>query len=472
MKKILALMTALVLLSVSAFGVIGSTVNAEKDQVCFTENILYGDKSAAEGVAVSSRLHYQNHLFWESSYTLGENQSSKTDFDFSQLDRYENESSHYNGISLQLDFWSSSIDYEEIPIEQLTGVPKAYRELYDETAPGEERSKQIRLKDYYDYYPIAFTISLPGEGWTDYDYLRYNGANSEEAKRQVALFNEFFKIPVLDSDTLGLSVSKPDGSGDPSTTRGLDWFGTYRTDSRSAYTSDKCYFSIVNRKDNGEKIDTSLIPGGYGIYAFAYDSATDDGKSKLYADTLETVFPLDEDVYVLHLSANSEQDRLLLFTSEQGATYLTVIDIETMKTVQKVQLFEDAIDSLSYVWVYKDFLVLQRPKNQLSVVALNDDGKYEFKFTTPVESHYSYFMNYDVAIDFDGNRLVIADQLYDTQPGDDFYVAIFDSSGQIFYAEYTSSLSSNYDYDHCEFFGSNPISVNCQPNRKDAPPEG
>lgn len=440
MKKMLALMAVLVVLSVGSIGVIGAAVNAEKDQVVFTEKIVRGDPSLAEGITVKTRTHYLNHLFWESTYSLGNQKQCLTDYDFSLAQRFEEGHSHYEGLSLQLGIWFEA-DMKETPVDQLTGVSKAFRELYDRLEPGEEQSKQIRLKDYYDYYPIAFTLTLPGDGWPDYDYFRFNGTPSEEAAKQTALFNDFFKIPVLDSDTLELSIAKPDGKSNVSKTSGFSAFDAYSPDTSSTYTSDKCYFTISDQKANGEKIDMSLIPGGYGIYALSYDSADDDGKSRLYADTLETVYPLDEEVHIFHLTTNAEQNKLLLFTSEQNATYLSVIDIETMKTVQKLQLFEEALEYLPYVWEYEDFLVLQQSENELSVVTLNDDGEYELTFTTSVESDYSYFMNYDVTMAFDGKRLVIADQLYDTQSACDFYVTIYDESGQRFYAEYQSSLS-------------------------------
>ncbi len=65
MKKVYALITALVFLSCSVISVVAATINSERDQVVITENILYGDRSAADGLEIKTKNHLGYRLYWE-----------------------------------------------------------------------------------------------------------------------------------------------------------------------------------------------------------------------------------------------------------------------------------------------------------------------------------------------------------------------------------------------------------------------
>ena len=63
MKKVYALITALVLLSCSVISVVAATINLERDQVVITENVLYGDRTAAEGLDIKTKNHLNYRLY-------------------------------------------------------------------------------------------------------------------------------------------------------------------------------------------------------------------------------------------------------------------------------------------------------------------------------------------------------------------------------------------------------------------------
>ena len=88
MKKIIVLVLILSVLSVSAFFVVGALVIGEQENVTFKENVIYGDRAYANGVNVFFRSHYDNHLFWNTSYTIGDESKTETDFEF-----------HYNAFT-------------------------------------------------------------------------------------------------------------------------------------------------------------------------------------------------------------------------------------------------------------------------------------------------------------------------------------------------------------------------------------
>ena len=67
MKKTYAFLLILLLLSVGSVSIIASIIYRQRDNVTIREHIVYGDKSAADGITVVSKNHMKDHLFWELS---------------------------------------------------------------------------------------------------------------------------------------------------------------------------------------------------------------------------------------------------------------------------------------------------------------------------------------------------------------------------------------------------------------------
>ena len=67
MKKSTFLFVLLLILSTVGICYFYTTVNAQKNKVTLTETVLAGDPSAAEGVTVDVKTHYDNHLFWNTT---------------------------------------------------------------------------------------------------------------------------------------------------------------------------------------------------------------------------------------------------------------------------------------------------------------------------------------------------------------------------------------------------------------------
>ena len=193
MKKLIALMLALSLCAVGALCVLGSRINEACDDVSITENVLFGDAVYAEGITVQMRSHYDYHLFWDTTYTVGSPTPTHTEYTFSAQKDFPVGGRTYNGVTLDIDL---QYGYDlRTPIDEQTGLKKAYRELYEETAPGTKGIKTIRLQDYYTYYPIRVAIDLPGTLWQGNDYDRLTDGQQNERAVWDA-FNEFFKIPI------------------------------------------------------------------------------------------------------------------------------------------------------------------------------------------------------------------------------------------------------------------------------------
>jgi hypothetical protein len=78
MRKSLILLLLLTVLSVGTVVLAHSRVNETADAVAIDETVLYGDKAMAEGIEIESRAVCADHMFWDVSYTVGENPAIRT----------------------------------------------------------------------------------------------------------------------------------------------------------------------------------------------------------------------------------------------------------------------------------------------------------------------------------------------------------------------------------------------------------
>lgn len=477
MKRVLALMAVLIIAAVGIFCAVGATVNAKKDQVVITENIMYGDKSSAEGIIIENQSRYGRHLFWNTKYTSGESAYSKTEFIFSETEIRRSNPRRKNGNILETDI-AYGCDFK-IPAEEQQGIARVYKELYDSAKPGEELKKVISLKDYYEYYPIGIAIDLPDISWNVFSE-EYHVWQSEENdyKHAWRVFNEFFKIPVPENIKVELSISKGDKSS-VSIGVGSSYVGgdDFYLSTLSTYSDNKCFFTIDNRTRSGNIIDTSLIPGGYGIYAFSYGREAEKYETKVDADSLQMVYALDEEAEVCHLSMNHDKTKLLLFLKNGEKLYMSVIDSASMAELQNFSFGEgDIYEVYEYGagWGNYDkeedrsFIVLYLSESRICVIEMNEAGEYEHKFTVDaanvVNPEFGYWSS--PAFNFDGERLAMVDYMYIGPyvniPSCGYYMAVYTKDGLMYYAEYESSLSVHPNTDLYE--------KNCLPaddNRKE-----
>ena len=62
-------------------------------------------------------------------------------------------------VAINVSF-DSNLDISS-PIESLSGLGKAFREIYEQMQPGTEVCERVLVKDYYEYYPLFLRLELP-----------------------------------------------------------------------------------------------------------------------------------------------------------------------------------------------------------------------------------------------------------------------------------------------------------------------
>ena len=172
MKKL----TVIILLLAVLFGVstayIAAEVNSGKDKVSFEENVLYGDKTYANGITLTMKANYMRKLNWKTDYTIGLSPKCETEYRFSA-----------EGIP------DDDRDYYGIDISENIGDLKVVSDAYNEavkTSKEEKRSVTVMLdlSDHIEYFPLFVDVDLPN--FT----LSY-----ENQQRLIKKVNEFLKLP-------------------------------------------------------------------------------------------------------------------------------------------------------------------------------------------------------------------------------------------------------------------------------------
>lgn len=491
MRKALCLTALLAALAVGCLAGGFGWVNAAADQVTLTPVTHLGDASAADGLTMRARAMLSRKLVWDTTCSAADPGSIQTDYTYYELGyEYPWGVDDYR-VELQ-NYLEYGFDYQ-LEEAQQWGLNRALKQLYDTTAPGTESSMTVRLADYMEYYPLA--VYLVGDG----AQVGFGMSEAEFAESCIAdgelifvpepdswegaflAFREFFRIPVLEEETVELTLGRgEDGRmahwGGGST--GSDAF-SLNTYDYSAFAGGAIFFTFDPHTQKGDLVDTSLIPGGYGLYRLPLLTSEElEARQRnlaFLAEELEMVYPLDPNSRLVELSADKAGSALRLLTVEEDTLVLTIIDPVSYETKQRVELAEWGADWYGMdLYDGGDFLAMELPDDRLAVISIRDSGRYVAEFVVPSGSEaydgllrYRYFSNSGCGMDFDGQRLAVlvpAAGYYNSSC--DAYLLLYDRTGMVYLGEYRSSLTTRLhsedhacEYAGCRFLDETPLTV-------------
>lgn len=461
MKKTFALFLFLLFGGIFLTATLQHSLLAQKDQVTFLDEIKYGDSSVVEGMTATIRAGYDEQLFWTTDYIFGKTPTIHTDYRIYST-RQEERPDMDNDFYMDIDFGQPTQYSDEDLSSPLTGIQKAFQELSASTGPNETKRKKIDLSDYYDYYPLTFSLCF--NGYSEYYAWDREATSENEPSANYEFLRDYFKIPVHEGDTRILEISKENGaisysSLDYDDTTDPYYLGIYQTEADNGI-----YFTLdLAQSTDHEGLDSSQIAGGYGIYCIPIDRQAATAEEQISVTDLSMIYPLDPAVQILSLSTTKDQSQLILSCLETdqpaGSERMTLLFIDT-KTHETVQtLYIDAIpqaDGSSEVLIpydfycYDDFIVLSCSGSYLVVLDQSEENHYEFSFVTDVYENpvFSNYLDNPDSMGFDWNGQLLAlignetGQLADhyLYPTCGFYVAVFDSDGLVYYSTHNSSL--------------------------------
>jgi hypothetical protein len=110
-------------------------------------------------------------------------------------------------------------------------------------------------------------------------------------------------------------------------------------------------------------------------------------------------------------------------------------------------------------------MALSMSGNQLAVIAVNEAGDYEHRFTAPVTDSETplYDLSVNAVMDYDGGRLAVCGSIRDETYRYDtcgFYLAVYGETGLLYCGEYASSLDAGAaDANRCRPGDNEPLTV-------------
>lgn len=467
MRRTTIIMFIVLILTLGGTCLAAVNIYDTRDEVTLTKISDWGSKELLNGLSMQLHMTYMDRLHWNTVIPMDHMENAATEYDFSIRPVYA-DWNRYTGLTMDTSIWMSDFLADNGNIaENAEGLGQIYQELAEITDSNKETKREIWLKDYIDYYHYNIEIDIPG---TKID-SRVNSSHKimvqEQEKYAMQKLREFFKIPVLEEEHWQVSLGKDENgniihSGSSNGSSDFFYMWTF-----NAIARDCCYFTFGSHSEEGVVMDTSQIPGGYGIYYLPYDG-TLEGKEEtadkisIDVDGLKMVYSLEPEIDVMHLHLNEKMDKLILHAEEYGEYVVTVIDVATMETLQKISVMDWDKDYGYQIYDEEDFIVTTVHKTQEEgkieavVIDENENREYEVAFICDIQNKELPSFNTSMMyLNFDGKRLAMSGFMEEEEQGYqetcNVFLAVCDASGMQYYGEYRNSLETGYDADRYNF---------------------
>lgn len=457
-----------------ALGVTGFVrLNESGKQVQFEETVLFGDKSAVDGLTVKHQLYTPvdgGYLYWDTDYRPGTGEA-ETDYVYTEKKKeapvmnreFLNFGTYSNG-GMQT---TGSIDLREDAGEWVSILIDVAEHAGTET----RYTESVNLKDYFEQFPLFFNVKLG----TLNAFSNSNVWDSDMEQWMKILQNEF-RIPVPEKSYVTVEIHKrTDGSVyhySISSEGSIPYIYSY-----SLITDKYCYLLVSVRVSDDmyadSSLSTELVEKYQGIYRIPYETGSDE-KTVLHLEEMEKIASLEHEMMqCFGVRYDEKWDRIeLIYEGRTGgkSPELMVFDAKTGETVQTLTLTlpetGDYISISQNVYYHDDFMVIsvyefQGKKREFTLLGRGEDGSYHVAFKRDLTDDGIWFSS--ASVDFDGERLVMGgvvnSDYVDGKKGL-FEIVAYEAGELIFHGRYQSSLVIGEDIgDGWQSWGTTPVSV-------------
>lgn len=389
-----------------------------------TEEILSGNPDAAAGVTLTVASHWNWHLLWNTEYTVGEENSTKSELVFSPefvswgWEREKKASlqfgSNYNSFDTDL-FTAQEPGY--------FGYPKIAYDVVSR-ASGEEYSETVRIGDYYDVYPLSCHISGFSVNYGTYQnacaYLaKFFGIPTGEDRFTVKVYKNYYDNAFVSGETLAKS---------PNVTL-VD---------ASAFGRDGFYYTYgLEDTQTQQGVDRGQ---NTGIFFFPYD--LNQTSIQLDMTKVEKICEFPPSMIPLQMRLDEEENYLYLMAKGTDGYHLFIYRRNNgMALQQEIALKSGGQEVFCQTSLVPGGILLTWNDNSFSFVA-KENGQFRhwcsgiFPQTSVGEPAQNPFPRENACF-FDGKRLVLSAfenwQLLCVQ------LAVYDESGQLYCGRYHNS---------------------------------
>ena len=478
--KLRRIAAALVIVSLGAASIAFGSMYAKMQDCRITEKTIVGDAAAAAGLSASFGMGLQNQLYWRNVYTYGgaDDGADVQETAFSRKNPFPAEKKGPVPYVRLTGYMTSGNALDDIltdPAEGYlirqellaqvrqefftAGAAERVQEIKRALPADGETTQDLKLKDIFRYYPIEGDLTGTSIWAASLDNAVYASEDSVKLGQDL---NHFLRIPIPETESSGFEVIKyPEGSlnfnyyqGKENCSQQEDHFDFH---SIACSTPDAVYFTFNTHTDDGDVVDTSLIPGGYGIYRLPYDRE----KEIFLSEKLEMVYALDPkkqytDIYASPDGAKlflvSQAARLAAVGVKEVQATAEIIDVRTMQCDRREEIVCSADTALGYD--AGDYLIF-RGRSELCLYTYQD-GSYkkelmlaDVDFRKPALQNLFYDNRCRTA--YDGKRLsILGEADFDIEEDDNTMwlwetagtveVAVLDASGLAYYGTLRSNM--------------------------------
>lgn len=461
MKKRFLVFVPLVCLSLCALIALPIWVGKGGEQVEITQITLEGDPAYAQGLTVSCHTMWDGHLFWETTFSAQNPAGART-----ELTTYQNERDT-GGYTTQLKVTPASCNFGISTSENSnTGLLddswghwnyEAFlapiKDLAQEMEPGATRTFSVCLNDWYDTWPMTIDQYQVSVDW--------EGMSQEQADKQ---FQNFFGIPVPQnfilyytlkmnekgavydvdvSPTPPMEEPREEMTGDAATVQEAEGAVPSEPFLESySVRGEQGWYLVLNNRFEAEgqpRTDLSHVQGGNGVFLIPAQNV--GGKDTLRLGDIHTVYPFPEGESAISIDQD-QAGRLLVYTEDEAGTwYLTVLEEESARVLQRLELGQlGGVSILAYV--EGDGIRLIQAGSERLLLLVEEGEGYRLESILPVPEDIMYQLSDWVQSNsaaWDGERLaVICPQFstYETQ----MLAAVWQDGKLVYLGAYQNSL--------------------------------
>ncbi len=338
MKRSLAATAAMLVLAAAVLVTVTLRLDGTATPLAYTAHLVRGDAAAAEGLRFQSAIQYGSRLRWTTEYDVASDQWETVhtlgrDTRQQYYDRQVDPSSRsYDAYNTQ--YISVLLQSGDPLVEHLKAGYEANAESND-TGYRTEYTERVRLRDYYDVYPLCLSDSRAGVVDQYFD-----GDVSDQ--RSLTRFDKL-RIPVGEDDWMKPTVSTY-GQG--------HWYlsGDNTLYAESTFTGyslayEKALLTTVGFGPSARP-QADWAPEGFGLWYIPYAEFSHEyaaGSSYIVrkpdVDNARLVCPLDIAAQrVVGLQFTYDRSEVLLTTAEDGQYVLRVLDADTFQCRQTIAL--------------------------------------------------------------------------------------------------------------------------------------
>lgn len=417
-----------------------TAVNANKEEISITEEVISGSPLAAEGITLSVDTHYKGHMLWNTIYTIGSGESAQSSFRFASNEvRWENE-------RLENVFIDSVSDYGTVSVSGSTRVQELdlsdcwfsemLADVAEKTATGTTNTETVRLSEYYEYYPVTLQISSGKRNV-------YFSSDREDAD-----ITKLFHIKTDDKDLVTASITKnEEGLVTAFNIRNEENSG-FVTEDAEAFGTDGLYYAYACTANNtGEYISRGE---NSGIFYIPYE-ADGSGRSRksIAKDKIEKVCEAETGEVPVKMLLDEENERLYMLVRNDNGYNVHVYKLYgyVPKLVDTLEIPDKEAKREAARMTREDGGILIKWEDN-SFVFINEGNKKNEVWcmgTFPYDDiNNSVFYNKHSLL-FDGERLVLT--AMKSEDNADVELVVYGRNGQEYHGVYHHSL-----YDMDEYF--------------------